>query len=39
MKKAVFILIISLITISWTYHKKVGGIYRYFWVKKENYSI
>lgn len=39
MKRVVFLLIISLITISWTSHKKVGGIYRYFWGKNDNYSI
>jgi len=39
MKKIVFFLIISLLTISCTSHKKAGGIYRYFWGVKDNYSI
>jgi hypothetical protein len=39
MKRIIFFLMISLITLSWTSHKKVGGIYRYFWGKNGNYSI
>ena len=39
MKRILFFLIISLTTISCTSHKKVGGIYRYLWGNKDNYSI
>jgi len=39
MKKIVLLLIISLLTISWICSNKVGGIYRYFWGNKDNYSI
>lgn len=39
MKKTVLLLIISLLTISWICCNKVGGIYRYFWGNKDNYSI
>jgi hypothetical protein len=39
MKRILFFLIISLVAISWTSHKKVGGIYRYLWGNKDNYSI
>jgi hypothetical protein len=39
MKRIVFFLIISLISISWISHKKVGSIYRYFWGKNDNYNI
>jgi hypothetical protein len=39
MKRTVLLLIISLLTISWICCNKVGGIYRYFWGNKDNYSI
>jgi hypothetical protein len=39
MKKLLFFIIISLITISWTNPKKVGGVYRYFYGKNGNYDI
>jgi hypothetical protein len=39
MKKLLFFIIISLITISWTGPKKVGGVYRYFCGKNGNYDI
>jgi len=39
MKKIAFFLIISLLTVSWTSHKKVGGIYRYFWGEKDKFNI
>jgi hypothetical protein len=39
MKRIATILIITLITLSCTSNKKVGGIYRYFWGKKGNYNI
>jgi hypothetical protein len=39
MKKILFLLIISLISLECSDHKKVGGIYRYFWGKKDNYEI
>ena len=39
MKKLFFFIIISLITISWTCPKKVGGVYRYFYGKNGNYDI
>jgi glutamyl/glutaminyl-tRNA synthetase len=39
MKRLIFPLIISLVAISWTCPKKVGGIYRYFCGEKENYKI
>jgi hypothetical protein len=39
MKKILLFIIISLITISWSSPKKVGGIYRYFYGKNGNYDI
>lgn len=39
MKKIVFFLTISIITISCISHRKAGDIYRYFWGEKENYKI
>jgi hypothetical protein len=39
MKKIISFLILSFLTISCTSHKKVGGIYRYFWGEKDNYKI
>lgn len=39
MKKIFIFIIISLITISWSSSKKVGGVYRYFWGKNGNYDI
>ena len=39
MRKLLFFIIISLITISWTSPKKVGGVYRYFCGKNGNYDI
>jgi hypothetical protein len=39
MKKTTLFIIISLIAISWTSHKKAGGIYRYFSGEKQNYKI
>jgi hypothetical protein len=39
MKRIAAIMFASLITISCMNNKKVGGIYRYFWGKKDNYSI
>jgi hypothetical protein len=39
MKKVALFLIIGLTAISCSSHKKIGGIYRYFWGKKDNYSI
>ena len=39
MKKITFFIIISLIALSWTCPKKVGGIYRYFCGEKEGYKI
>jgi hypothetical protein len=39
MKKFTLFIIISLIAISWTCPKKIGGIYRYFYGEKEDYKI
>ena len=39
MKKTVFFIFVGLIAISWTCPKKIGGIYRYFWGKNDNYNI
>jgi hypothetical protein len=39
MRKLLFFIIISLITISWISPKKVGGVYRYFCGKNGNYEI
>jgi hypothetical protein len=39
MKKVMFFLVISLLTVSCTSHKKVRGIYLYFWGEKDNYKI
>jgi hypothetical protein len=39
MKKIFIFIIISLITISWSSSKKVGGVYRYFCGKNGNYNI
>jgi hypothetical protein len=39
MKKTITFLLISLLTLSCASHKKIGGIYRYFWGNKDNYGI
>jgi hypothetical protein len=39
MKKIASFLVIGLIVTSCISHKKIGGIYRYFWGKKDNYNI
>jgi hypothetical protein len=38
-KKIASFLVMTLIVTSCINHKKIGGIYRYFWGKKDNYNI